>query len=98
LILEESKMRKVFCALLGLQLIVSGCAWQHCTAHCEGVSDEIAKPSDTRENYYPILTPVTDVAAECYCYGEDAAIAILILACMGLVRLPASLDVAHLAF
>jgi hypothetical protein len=66
-------MRKVFCMLLGFQLIVSGCSG-HITAHCEGVSDEIATAPDMRENYHHILTPMADVAAECYCHVEDAAI------------------------
>jgi hypothetical protein len=45
--LEENKMRKVFCVLVGLQVLVSGCSG-HISSHCEAASDEIAKPPDTR--------------------------------------------------
>ncbi len=84
LILEEDRMKKVFCMLLGFQMVVSGCAG-HLSSHCEAASDEIAEPSDVRENYYPILTPVIDVAAECYCYCEDAVIVAFWLAVLALV-------------
>ena len=67
-------MRKILCVLLGFQLIVSGCS-EHISAHCLNHSDEISFPPDMRENYHPTLTPITDVAGECYCHVEDAAIA-----------------------
>jgi hypothetical protein len=73
LIPEENKMKKAFCVLLGFQLIVSGCS-EHISAHCLNHSDEISFPPDMRENYHPTLTPITDVAGECYCHVEDAAI------------------------
>jgi hypothetical protein len=76
LILEASKMRKVLCLLLGFQLIVSGCS-EHISVHCIDMSEEIASPPDTRENYHPALTPITDVAGECYCHVEDGAIVAL---------------------
>ena len=41
------------------------------------MSEEIASPPDTRENYHPALTPITDVAGECYCHVEDAALVAL---------------------
>ncbi|MEE8576063.1 MAG: hypothetical protein V3T31_02300 [candidate division Zixibacteria bacterium] len=66
-------MRKVLCVLLGFLLIVSGCS-EHISAHCLNHSDEISFPPDMRENYHPTLTPITDVAGECYCHVEDAAI------------------------
>jgi hypothetical protein len=66
-------MRKALCVLLGFQLIVSGCA-EHISAHCLDISDEIATDPDMRENYHPTLTPITDVAADCYCHVEDVAI------------------------
>ena len=66
-------MRKVFCVFLGILLIVSGCS-PHISAHCQNISDEIAYPLDMRENYNPILTPITDFTGECYCHVEDAAI------------------------
>jgi len=69
-------MRKVFCILLGFLMILSGCS-SHITAHCQNLSDEIATSQDMRENYHPTITPVTDVAAECYCHIEDAVIAIV---------------------
>ena len=65
-------MRKVICVLLGFQLIFSGCS-EHISAHCQNLSDEIASSQDMRENYHPVLTPITDVASECYCHVEDAA-------------------------
>ena len=66
-------MRKVLCLLLSCLLIVSGCS-SHITDHCQNLSDEIASDQDMRENYHPVLTPITDVAGECYCHVEDAAI------------------------
>ena len=69
-------MRKVFCVLLGFLLIVSGCS-EHFSAHCQEMSAEIDLPTELRENYHPVITPVTDVAGECYCHVEDAAIVTL---------------------
>ena len=66
-------MRKVFCVLLGILLIISGCS-PHITAHCQDISIEIGTSPDMRENYHPTLTPIADVAGECYCHVEDAAI------------------------
>ena len=77
LILEAAnKMRKVICMLLGFLLIVSGCS-SHITAHCQNLSYETSLPPDMRENYHPTITPVTDVAAGCYCHVEDAVLAIV---------------------
>ena len=68
-----STHRKVFCVLLGFQLAVSGCG-EHLSAHCQTLSDEIAGVPEMRENYNSVLTPVADVATECYCTVEDAAL------------------------
>ena len=76
MIMGETKMRKVLCLLLGALLIVSGCS-EHFSDHCIDMSEEIASPPDTRENYHPALTPITDVAGECYCHVEDGAIVAL---------------------
>ena len=72
-VLEVSKMRKVFCVFLGILLIVSGCS-PHLSEHCQDISDEIDTYPDMRENYNPTLTPITDVAGECYCHVEDAVL------------------------
>jgi len=69
-----STHRKVFCVLLGLQLAVSGCCGQHFSGHRPDISEQIAADPNMRENYNPTLTPITDVAAECYCHVEDAAL------------------------
>ena len=66
-------MRKIICVLLGFQLLVSGCS-EHISSHCLNHSEKISFPRDMRENYHPTLTPITDVAGECYCHVEDAAI------------------------
>ena len=66
-------MRKIICMFLGFQLLVSGCS-EHISGHCLNHSEEISLPPDMRENYHPMLTPITDVAGECYCHVEDAAI------------------------
>ena len=62
--------------LLGVLLIVSGCS-EHISGHCIEMSAEIALPTELRENYHPALTPITDIAGECYCHVENAAIATL---------------------
>jgi hypothetical protein len=68
-----STHRKVFCVLLGFQLAVSGCG-EHMSVHCRRFSGQIAADPGMRENYNSILTPITDVATECYCRVEDAAL------------------------
>lgn len=73
LILEVNKMRKFLCVLLGFQLLVSGCS-EHISAHCLNHSEEISLSPEMRDNYNPTITPITDVAGECYCHVEDAAI------------------------
>ena len=83
-------MRKVCCVLLGCLLIVSGCS-EHISAHCLNHSDEISLSPDLRNKYHPILTPITDVAGECYCQVEDASIIALavpvMIVCYGIVVL-----------
>ncbi len=69
-------MKKVLCVLLGFLLIFSGCS-EHLSDHCIELSAEIALPKELRENYHPVLTPITDVAGECYCHVEDAALVTL---------------------
>ena len=69
-------MRKVICVLLGFQLLVSGCS-EHLSDHCMELSAETALPAEGRENYHFAITPITDVAGECYCHVEDAAIVTL---------------------
>ena len=69
-------MKKVICVLLCFQFIVSGCS-EHLSDHCMVMSAETALPPEQRENYHPVLTPITDVAGECYCHVEDAAIVTL---------------------
>ena len=71
-------MRKVICVLLGFLLIVSGCS-DHLSDHCIEMSGEIALPKELRENYLPVLTPITDIAGECYCQVEDAAFVSLMI-------------------
>ena len=76
-------MKKVLCVLLGFLLIVSGCS-EHLSDHCIEMSGEIAAPAELRENYNPILTPITDIAGECYCHIEDAALVVLVIGlCIG---------------
>ena len=74
--MKTTIMSKVFCVLLGLQLVASGCG-EFSTAHCLDLRDEIATPPDMRKNYHRVVTPATDVAAECYCHVEEAAIAVV---------------------
>jgi len=69
-------MRKALSVLLAFLLVVSGCS-EHLSDHCMVMSAEIALPSEQREKYHPALTPITDVAGECYCHVEDAAIVTL---------------------
>ena len=69
-------MRRVICVLLGFQLLVSGCS-EHLSDHCMELSAETALPAEDRENYHFVITPITDVAGECYCHVEDAAIVTL---------------------
>ena len=64
-------MRKVLCLLLSCLLIVSGCS-EHLSDHCIEISGEITLSAELRENYNPALTPITDLAGECYCQVEDA--------------------------
>ena len=76
-------MRKVLCLLLGVLLIISGCS-EHLSDHCIEMSGEISLPRELRENYHPVLTPITDVAGECYCHVEDAAlVSLAIVFCIG---------------
>ncbi|MFC1793810.1 hypothetical protein ACFL3Q_09520 [Planctomycetota bacterium] len=71
-------MRKAICLLLVFLLIVSGCS-EHLSDHCIEMSEEIALPTGLREDYHPVLTPITDTAGECYCHIEDVALIVLIV-------------------
>ncbi len=66
-------MKSVACVVLSLLLAGSGCS-EHISAHCLQHSRKIASSRDVREDYRPTLTPIADVAGDCYCYVEDAAI------------------------
>jgi hypothetical protein len=72
-------MKKVICLFLGFLLIASGCS-DHISDHCLEMSAEIALPTELRENYNPIVTPITDIVGECYCHVEDAALVVLVIA------------------
>lgn len=74
-LIKGDKMKDVIClTLIGL-LIISGCAENyHWTDYCDEFSADRVVEGQERENYKPYITPVSDVAAECYCYTEDAVI------------------------
>jgi len=56
-------------------MILSGCAENyHRTDHCDEFSADRVVEGKERENYNFLLTPVSDVAIECYCYTEDTAL------------------------
>jgi hypothetical protein len=56
-------------------MVLCGCAENyHWTDYCDEFSADRVVEGKEREDYNPLLTPATDVASECYCYTEDAAI------------------------
>ncbi|MFZ9034222.1 MAG: hypothetical protein ACO21J_09765 [Anaerohalosphaeraceae bacterium] len=68
-------MKKSRCLILSCCMIFCGCAENyHWTDYCDEFSADRVVEGTEREDYNPLLTPATDVATECYCYTEDAAI------------------------
>ena len=56
-------------------MVLCGCADNyHWTDYCDEFSADRVVEGKERDEYNPLLTPATDVATECYCYTEDAAI------------------------
>ena len=72
-------MKSQCCVCLIFLLLISGC-YEHISNHCQLVSEQKADPPEERENYDPLLTPVTDVFSECYCVAEDGILAVGIAA------------------
>ena len=86
-----STHRRVFCIFVGFLLAVSGCG-EHITGHCQDLANEIALPPDMRKDYHPVLTPVTDVVAGCYCHIEDVAIVAVVAPGLAIVLVAAVVD------
>ncbi len=60
-------------------MVLCGCADNyHWTDYCDEFSADRFVEGKERDGYNPLLTPATDVGAECYCYTEDAAIGVVV--------------------
>jgi hypothetical protein len=70
-------IKKMLCLILSCCMVLCGCAENyHWTDYCDEFSADRVVEGKEREDYNPLLTPATDVGAECYCYTEDAAIGV----------------------
>ena len=74
-LIKGEAMRAVICTALICLIFISGCAENyHWTDYCDEFSADRAVEGQERENYNSYITPVSDVATECYCYTEDTVI------------------------
>jgi hypothetical protein len=70
----EARVKKMLCLIMlySILLGVSGCSGKyHLSEHCNGFTEDRIVDPMNREDYRPILTPMTDLLVECYCYTED---------------------------
>jgi hypothetical protein len=70
-------VKKMLCLIMlySILLCTSGCSGKyHLSEHCNGFTEDRIVDPMNREDYRPILTPMTDLLVECYCYTEDIVI------------------------
>ena len=74
-LIKGKEMKPVICFALICLIFISGCAENyHWTDYCDEFSADRVAEAQERQNYNSYLTPVSDVAIECYCYTEDTVI------------------------